>query len=260
MPGNIGPQNLIDILAQAVIQTTLTGSLPTGSNVLGSLLTDRPLSEITSAPLSASATYTQAWQDAQALGVSYLNGSVVADQAGALYVDTADDENYPNLGASVLAFTPATAGTPSSASLPWTVHLARRYFRFRYVNGATAQGTFELFQTPVGSLAPEEPVTDLVPLAVVNPSTNADFAAFTAPFSGKAFVTFGPTTASVVLLNGTPIGGSETAIGTLNSGNAIIAGECQSFTIPISKGAAYAFQIQTAQASGMTIHVQGVRG
>lgn len=41
MPGNIGPQNLIDILAQAVIQATITGSstpLPKAPNT-GGLMT-----------------------------------------------------------------------------------------------------------------------------------------------------------------------------------------------------------------------------
>lgn len=40
MPGNLGPQNLIDILAQAVIQATITGSstpLPKAPNTGGNM-------------------------------------------------------------------------------------------------------------------------------------------------------------------------------------------------------------------------------
>jgi len=120
------------------------------------LTTSRITTQITSAVLAASATYTQSpWQDAQALAVNFVSGSVYADEAGTLYVDFSDDgTNVYGTSATTLAFTSTTAGTANGQTLPYPVEIPTRYFRFRYVNGAAAQGTFQLYQTPVSDWSP----------------------------------------------------------------------------------------------------------
>lgn len=121
------------------------------------LRTSRVTSQLTHTPLAAGATYPQPWQDAQSLAVNYVAGSVYADQAGTLYIDFSDDgSNVYGTSATTLAFTPATPGTPNGQALPYAVEIPTRYFRFRYVNGTTAQGTFVLYQTPISEWSPRQ--------------------------------------------------------------------------------------------------------
>ncbi len=125
-------------------------------NPLTSPVSNRPSTKITAAALGAAGVYTQPWQDAQAAGANYVSGSLVADQAGALYIDMADDQTYPLDSIQALAFAPGTAGTPNAARVAYPQQITTRYYRMRYVNGGTAQATFELFQTPIAHLAPHE--------------------------------------------------------------------------------------------------------
>ena len=119
------------------------------------LTASRVTTQITDAPLAASAPYEQAWQDSEALAVTFVGGSVYADQAGTLYIDFSnDDTNTAGTSATSLAFTPASAGTPDSNMLPYPVEIPTRYFRFRYVNGSTAQSVFQLYQTPMAQWSP----------------------------------------------------------------------------------------------------------
>ena len=163
------------------------------------LTTSRITSQITSTALAASATYTQpTWQDAQALAVTFVGGSVYADQAGTLYVDFSDDgTNVAGTSATSLAFTPTTAGTANATMLPYPVEIPTRYFRFRYVNGSTAQATFALYQTPMaqwsprtvglsGSLVPAFNVSNLALTA----SGTITGATYTAPTTGKLLTKF----------------------------------------------------------------------
>ena len=120
----------------------------------------RATSELTTTALGASATYTGAWVDMQAAGWSYLSASVVADQAGTLYVDAADNQSYPILGVASYAFAPATAGTAKAAELPYPVYAKCRYMRLRYVNGTTAQGTCQLYQTTLHASPRDVELTD----------------------------------------------------------------------------------------------------
>ncbi len=55
------------------------------------LRTSRITTQITHTALAASGTYSQGWQDAQALAVNFVSGSVWADQAGTLSVDFSED-------------------------------------------------------------------------------------------------------------------------------------------------------------------------
>lgn len=150
------------------------------------LTTSRITTQITDVPLAASATYTQApWIDAQALAVTFVSGSVYADRPGTLYVDFSDDgTNVYGTSATTLAFSPATAGTPNGQTLPYPVELPTRYFRFRYVNGATAQGTFQVYQTPMSDWSPRDVglTGSLAPLSALAKTTvstlsYSDFAA-----------------------------------------------------------------------------------
>lgn len=121
------------------------------------LSTSRITTEITDAVLAASGSYIQGWQDAQALAVNFVSGSVYADEAGTLYVDFSEDgTNVYGTSTTTLAFTPTTVGTANGATLPYPVEIPTRYFRFRYVNGATVQGVFQLYQTPVSAWSPRQ--------------------------------------------------------------------------------------------------------
>jgi hypothetical protein len=106
---------------------------------------------ITNTPLGSNGTYTQAWQDANAIGINYVSASVYSDQSGTLYIDLADDQNNPIL--SVQSVT-VTGGQPTLSQWPQTIKT--RYWRLRYVNGGTAQTTFELYQTTMPMLAPRD--------------------------------------------------------------------------------------------------------
>ena len=104
----------------------------------------------------------------------------------------------------------------------------------------------------------DSPCTDLVPLkSIATQAASTDFASFTATYSGTATVLLSLSTASTVLLMATPSGGTEANLGTLNSGQAIAANEPYMVEFPISAGAAYAFQLGTAQTGNLYVHVKG---
>lgn len=108
-------------------------------------------------PLGSNAIYTQPWIDSTQTGfmwpdiqtvyragtagpqdVNFVSGSVYSDQAGTVYIEQSDDQ--VNIQSTSIAVSAATL-TPVPLQ-----QLTSRYFRFRYVNGATAQGTFVLSQ------------------------------------------------------------------------------------------------------------------
>ena len=121
------------------------------------LTTSRITTSLTTTPLAASAIYEQpAWQDAQALAVNYVGGSVRADESGTLTVEFSDDGTNIAATTTLLAFTPTTAGTANSQTIPYPVQIPTRYFRFVYTNGSTAQGTFALYQTPLAHWSPRD--------------------------------------------------------------------------------------------------------
>lgn len=108
-------------------------------------------------PLGSNGTYTQGWIDstntmfifsgrtdflqgtAGPQDVNFVSGSVYADQAGTVYVEQSDDQTRVTASYS-LAIAAAT-----STVIPLQL-ITSRYYRFRYVNGATAQATFVLSQ------------------------------------------------------------------------------------------------------------------
>ena len=93
-----------------------------------------------SAALASNATYTGAVRDLGAavtvgISISYFNALFYADQIGTAFIDVSDDGT---------TWTPAVTGTAVVASTPLTLTapILGRYYRQRFVNGATAQGAF----------------------------------------------------------------------------------------------------------------------
>jgi hypothetical protein len=88
--------------------------------------------ETTSTPLPANGGWVSAWYEEP--WAAHVAISASADQAGELFFEQSED------GATVLfSFRQAI-----SANIPFYTALARtaRYFRIRYKNGASAQGSF----------------------------------------------------------------------------------------------------------------------
>lgn len=100
---------------------------------------------LTTTPLGGGASYTQAGQDRlnRSPVVNRVKGEVWADQAGTLYLEESENNSTWTATRTVAV----SAGI--TAQVPWTI-LTKRYFRFRYVNGATAQTGFILVQQTGG--------------------------------------------------------------------------------------------------------------
>lgn len=131
--------------------------IPKRADALGTqLTTSRITSALTTTALAASATYTQGWQDAQSLAVTYAAGSVTADQAGTLIINFSDDGTTIAKTTTLLDFVPNAAGTANAQVIPYPVQIPTRYFQFAYTNGSTAQGSFALYQTPMNDWSPRD--------------------------------------------------------------------------------------------------------
>lgn len=70
-------------------------------------------------------------------------GLVKADKAGTLYLEESEDNSTWTTTATV------TVTANAMKELPWTA-LVKHYFRFHYINGATAQTSFSLIQQVSG--------------------------------------------------------------------------------------------------------------
>lgn len=140
-------------------QGTPVVGLSPGTNTVGTVATvpgGQTTNTLTTEPLAAGATYTQAWQDTATTSTYYVAGSVTADQPGTAYVDLSDDGVLVAQTLTVLAFTPATAGTANAQTFTHPTQITTRYYRTRYVNGATAQGTCAVYQTLLPTLPPRD--------------------------------------------------------------------------------------------------------
>lgn len=115
----------------------LNGTFPTqrqGGSILEGVLSDTPL--------AAGATYTGATFQGSA-NEPLFDATVASDQAGTLYLDARSPGTgnfYPVASVAV----PAASGAILSLSIPFAPSM---YYRYRYVNGATAQTDFILTVT-----------------------------------------------------------------------------------------------------------------
>lgn len=93
-------------------------------------------------PLAASEAISQPIQDRfhSTTPIGDVRGLIYADQTGTLYLEESDSE-----GSSWSTTTTVTVSAGVTTELKWTA-LSKRWYRFRYVNGATAQTKFVLLQ------------------------------------------------------------------------------------------------------------------
>lgn len=95
----------------------------------------------TTAVLAGAGTYVAGTRDSNIVGLGYcfFVAEFFADQAGTCYVEKSNDAGtfYPCNG---------TAGTALTAGQTITIKapLVARYYRVRYLNGATLQGVFDI--------------------------------------------------------------------------------------------------------------------
>lgn len=121
---------------------------------------------LTTTPLGASESYTQQGIDrfSRSLIPNRVCGLVWADANGTLYVEESEDNVTwsTTLGCSVSAS--ITTDTAYFKVSPW-IRLTKRYFRFRYVNGSTAQTSFVLVQQYGGAVIRDVNVSNFLLLA-----------------------------------------------------------------------------------------------
>lgn len=101
---------------------------------------------LTKRPLGASVPYPQDKQDRfhDTDPVGGVRGHIYSDQAGTLYLEESDDD-----GATWSTTSTVAVSASVTAKLDWTA-MSKRWYRFRYVNGATAQTKFVLIQQTRG--------------------------------------------------------------------------------------------------------------
>lgn len=128
---------------------------------------------LTRRPLAISESYTQDKQDRfnDARPVGSVRGLIYADQAGAFYLEESDND-----GASWTTTATVAVSASVTAPLAWT-GLTKRWYRFRYANGATAQAKFILIQhsrdMELGDVQLTGSMIDLRGLAANKPAANA---------------------------------------------------------------------------------------
>lgn len=101
---------------------------------------------VKSKPMAASEAYSQPAQDRfhDTNPIGAVRGLIYADQAGTLYLEETDVEGTSWTTTATIAVAAAT-----TTKLDWTT-LTKRWYRFRHVNGATAQTNFRLIQQARG--------------------------------------------------------------------------------------------------------------
>jgi hypothetical protein len=100
---------------------------------------------LTTTPLGAGASFTQAWQDSTSDGTITVECTVRADQASGnlgFTIQETDDPTNVNFTQTLTAFT-----IVSNVTLTARTPIRAKFYRVVYTNGATPQGSFELTQT-----------------------------------------------------------------------------------------------------------------
>lgn len=229
--GNIGLQNLAQLLGQA--RADFEASVAATSTDLTLVLSGLNLGS-----------------------VSMANGYVLLD-AGALGTGTPKTlAQISSNTATTLTLTAALSAVPATGANLWL-------YTETTVNVIASDNVAQW-----GGVAVATPAADgLVPAAldlvalesIANQAAATNFAAFTASWSGEATVLLSLATASVVNLMATPSGGVQASLGAIQDGASIAAAQPQTFSFPISKGAAYALQVATAQTGDLFVSVKGAR-
>jgi hypothetical protein len=123
------------ITTELQLKADLTETQPVSLQEIGTL----SIANVTTTPLSSSATYTGTFEDVN----NYLSQhtSLVVDRNGTLYVEYSQDgitvdhtQTYP--------ITVTTGGVAQGFFFQFMNEA--KYFRIRYVNGSTGQGTFKI--------------------------------------------------------------------------------------------------------------------
>ena len=109
----------------------------------------------TTATLAGGASYAPTpWIDTQQTGDVWVEATCRADQASAaagFLLEESDNSADANFTVNITTSASANAGTGASVSANTTTSIIgvikKRYWRVRYVNGASAQGSFSLYAT-----------------------------------------------------------------------------------------------------------------
>ena len=97
----------------------------------------------TKTPLGAGATFTGPWHDSELDGTIFVIATSRADQVGAsagFFLEESDDSTNNNFTRAIFT----RGGSPANSTNRIGGRITARYWRVRYVNGATGQGSFEL--------------------------------------------------------------------------------------------------------------------
>lgn len=121
---------------------------------------------VTKTPLAENQTFTQYKRDrfSDNNPIGSVRGLIYANQAGTFYFEESDDDGTSWSNTATVAVSAGVA-----ANLEWMA-LTKRWYRFRYVNGATAQTMFALIQQSRGL---EGNTIDLRGLAANRPMANS---------------------------------------------------------------------------------------
>jgi hypothetical protein len=129
----------------AALQGTTLATSPTGAEtatVTRDILRKSTTIESTTL-LAGNATFTGAWHDSQADGTCFVGAtsfSNVASGAGALTIQESDDTTNANFTRSANSATTIAANSLCALR----AYIRARYWRIVYVNGASAQASFEV--------------------------------------------------------------------------------------------------------------------
>lgn len=139
----------------------------TDSKAAGFVVPTMPAADVaylvTSATLLTNGTYTQeAISCLEDVVVTRVRGLVYTDQPGTLYIEDSADGTIWNVRSTV----PAVVGKRTNSG--W-VNLAADalYYRFRYVNGASPQAVFRLYQAAAGADNAYDPADDMLKMKSV---------------------------------------------------------------------------------------------
>lgn len=111
----------------------------------------------TTTPLAGAATFTGAWHDSCLSGESYVVATSLSNIIGAnFFIEESDDTGNNSFTRTVATWN----GAPAANVLSYMVGVIRtRWWRVRYVNGATLQTTFEL-TTCAQTTCPDSVITN----------------------------------------------------------------------------------------------------